>query len=284
MVKNIELNNGVMIPQIGFGTYKSTDNDGYGVIADALRAGYRHLDTAALYKNEEDVGRAIMECNIPRNELFITSKLARYSLGYENAKREFDITLKKLGLKYLDMYLIHWPRPDYGEPDFDDWKRLDIETWRAFEELYEEGKIKAIGVSNFLVHHLENLLEHAKVVPAVNQLELHPGYLQEETVTFCNDNDIAIEAWSPIGRARLLHDPLLNRIAEKYEVSVAEICLSFDIQSGFIILPKSTHIERMRENLLAGQVIIEDEDMELIRSMPQTGWSGEHPDRERVPI
>ncbi|MCR4798094.1 MAG: aldo/keto reductase [Lachnospiraceae bacterium] len=281
-MEQVRLNNGVMIPKIGYGTYKATIEDGYGIVSEAIKAGYRHLDTAALYENEEDVGRAVKESGIPRSEFFITSKLARYALGYENTKREFEKTLNKLEMDYLDLYLIHWPRPDYGDAQFEDWKELDVESWRAMEELYEEGKIKAIGVSNFLPHHLEHLLEHAKIKPAVNQLELHPGYLQEEAVEYCKDKDIAMEAWSPIGRARLLKEPLLVELAEKYGISVALLCLAFDLQNGYIILPKSTHFERMEENLNADAITLEEGDMERIRSMPLAGWSGEHPDRETV--
>lgn len=281
-MKNTVLNNGVSIPDIGFGTYKSTVDDGYSIILDAVKAGYRHLDTAALYENEEEVGRAVKESGISREEFFITSKLNRNYLGYDNAKREFDKSLKKLGTDYLDLYLMHWPRSDYGSDDYDDWEELDRESWRAMEELYKEGKIRAIGVSNFLPHHLDNLLKTAEIIPAVNQLELHPGYLQEEAVDYCREKNIAVEAWSPMGRARVLKDPLLIEIAGKYGISTAALCLAICLQSGFIILPKSTHIDRMRENLKVDDIIIKDEDMEKIRSMPETGWSGEHPDRETV--
>ena len=281
-MKSVKLNNGTAIPAIGFGTYRSTVDSGYQIVTDAIRAGYRHLDTASLYENEEDVGRAISESGIPREEFFLTSKLGRNFLGYEQTKAEFAASIEKLGVDYLDLYLIHWPRPDFGMSGFDDWKRLDIESWTAMEELCTEGKIRAIGVSNFLPHHLDNLLENGKVVPAVNQLELHPGYLQAETVDFCHKNGIAVEAWSPIGRARLMQHPLLVEIAEKYGVSVAHLCLAFDLQSGFIILPKSTHFERMQENLHPDDIVIAEEDMEAIREMPMAGWSGEHPDKERV--
>ena len=281
-MRDITLNNGVSIPQIGFGTYKTTVQDGYRIILDAIRAGYTHLDTAAIYGNEEETGRAVRESGIPREEFFITSKLNRNRLGYENTKKEFEESLRKLQMDYLDLYLMHWPRPDYGEEGFDDWEELDRESWRAMEELLKEGKIRAIGVSNFLPHHFENLLKTAKIIPVLNQLELHPGYLQEEAVSYCRKKNIALEAWSPIGRARLMKNPLLNEMAEKYGVSVAHLCLSFGLQSGFIILPKSTHIERMKENLKADHDLLSDEDKEKIRSMPETGWSGEHPDREKV--
>ena len=281
-MKEVVLNNGVKIPGIGFGTYKSTIDEGFRIIADAIKAGYRHLDTAALYENEEEVGQALGESGIPRSEFFITSKLRRNCLGYENTKREFEESLKKLKTDYLDLYLIHWPRSDYGREDFDDWKDLDRESWRAMEELVKDGKIRAIGVSNFLPHHLDNLLETAEIVPAVNQLELHPGYLQKEAVEYSRKKGIEIEAWSPMGRARLADNPLLKEIAAKYEISVARLCLCFCLQSGFIIIPKSTHFERMQENLTVRDDMISEEDMKTIREMPEAGWSGEHPDRETV--
>ncbi len=283
-MKNVVLNNGVKIPRIGFGTYKSTVDDGYRVISDAINAGYRHLDTAALYENEEDVGRAWSESGIPRNEFFITSKLRRNCLGYDNTKRELEESLRKLKTDHLDLYLIHWPRSDYGRDDYDDWEELDRESWRAMEEMVKEGKLRAIGVSNFLPHHLDNLLKSAEIVPAVNQLELHPGYLQKEAVDYSRQKGIEIEAWSPIGRARLKDNPLLKEIASKYGVSVAYLCLCFCLQSGFIIIPKSTHIERMKENLTVRDDMISEEDMRLIREMPEAGWSGEHPDKETIVI
>ena len=281
-MKEVVLNNGVKIPGIGFGTYKSTIDEGFRIIADAIKAGYRHLDTAALYENEEEVGQALGESGIPRSEFFITSKLRRNCLGYENTKREFEESLKKLKTDYLDLYLIHWPRSDYGREDFDDWKDLDRESWRAMEELVKDGKIRAIGVSNFLPHHLDNLLLNAEIVPAVNQLELHPGYLQKEAVEYSRKKGIEIEAWSPMGRARLADNPILKEIAAKYEISVARLCLCFCSQSGFIIIPKSTHFERMQENLTVRDDMISEEDMKTIREMPEAGWSGEHPDRETV--
>ncbi len=281
-MKEIQLNNGVNIPVIGFGTYKSTVDDGYRVISDAIRAGYRHLDTAALYENEEEVGRAVTESGIPREEFFITSKLRRNCLGYESTKKELEESLKKLKTDHLDLYLIHWPRSDYGRPDFDDWKEQDRESWRAMEEMVKEGKIRTIGVSNFLPHHLDNLLKDARIIPAVNQLELHPGYLQKEAVDYCKEKGIEIEAWSPMGRARLSGNKFLMEIAEKYGVSVPRLCLSFCLQSGFIIIPKSTHFDRMKENLTVRADMISEEDMGRIREMPESGWSGEHPDRETV--
>ncbi len=281
-MKTVILNDGNKIPEIGFGTYKSTDGSGYEVILDAIKAGYRSLDTAQLYENEEEVGRAVKESGIPREEFFLTSKLNRNLLGYESAKAEFEKTLKRLGTDYLDLYLLHWPRADYGKAGFEDWKELDAESWRALEELQKEGKIRSIGVSNFLPHHLENLLEHASVVPAVNQLELHPGYMQTVACDYCRNHGIALEAWSPIGRGRLKEDVILKELADKYKVSIPHLCLVFLHQEGIIILPKSSNFERMKENMILDDITISEEDMWRLRTMPQAGWSGEHPDCERV--
>ncbi len=281
-MKTVIFNDGNRIPEVGFGTYKSTADSGYEVILNAIKAGYRSLDTAQLYENEEEVGRAVKESGIPREEFFLTSKLNRNLLGYDSAKVELEKTLKRLGTDYLDLYLLHWPRADYGKAGFDDWKQLDIESWRALEELQKEGKIKSIGVSNFLPHHLDNLLEHASVVPAVNQLELHPGYMQPVACEYCKKHGIALEAWSPIGRGRLKENVILSQLAEKYQVSIPHLCLVFLHQEGIIILPKSSNYERMKENMVLDDIVISKEDLWRLRTMPQAGWSGEHPDCERV--
>ena len=281
-MREIVLNDGNKIPYVGFGTYKATKESGYEVILDAIRAGYRLLDTAKVYENEEDVARAIKESGIPRKEFFITSKLDRNKLGYENAKSELAHTLKRLDTDYIDLYLLHWPRSDYGKPEFNEWKHLDIESWKALEEMQKKGRIKSIGVSNFLPHHLQNLLEHSHVIPAVNQLELHPGYLQTSVCGFCREHGITLEAWSPIGRGRLSDNVILNALAKKYDTSVSHLCLVFLHQEGIVVLPKSANYERMKENLILDDIIISEEDMWRIRTMPQAGWSGEHPDCERI--
>ena len=281
-MNTITLNDGNKIPEVGFGTYKATNGAGYKVVSDAIRAGYRLLDTAKVYENEEDVAKAIKESGIPREDFFITSKLDRNMLGYDSAKAELEQTLKRLDTDYLDLYLLHWPRADYGKPGFDDWKRLDIESWTALEELQREGKIKSIGVSNFLPHHLQNLLEHARVVPAVNQLELHPGYMQVHACDFCKTHGIVLEAWSPVGRGRLHENAMLQSLADRYRVSIPHLCLVYLHREGIVVLPKSVNYERMRENLSLDDVVISEEDMWKIRTMPQAGWGGEHPDCERV--
>ncbi len=274
------LANGVEIPAVGFGTYKAVSQD-EKVVSEAIAQGYRHLDTAAFYKNEEAVGKAVRESGIDRKEFFITSKIWRECLGYESALREFGESCRKLGTDYLDLYLIHWPRP------FDlkaDWKEPDRETWRAMEELYRAGKIRAIGVSNFLPHHLNELMEQTSIIPLVNQLEFHPGYIQKAAVDFSQRLGIQVEAWSPMGRARVLEEPVLKEMAEKYEVSVAQLCIRFALQCGVLPLPKSSSPERMRQNMDVFGFEIEENDMHCLMTLPPIGWSGEHPDRDRVKI
>lgn len=200
-------------------------------------------------------------------------------MGYEQTKAAFAKTLEQLNTDYLDLYLIHWPRPTL---DCKNWKELDLESWRAMEELYHAGKIRAIGVSNFLPHHIENLMQNAKVTPAVDQLEYHPGYTQQAAVDYCRKNQILVEAWSPIGRRRVFEEPLILELSEKYHVSPAQICLRFALQNGVIPIPKSSSMERMKENQDIFSFEISTEDMYCLETMPQIGWSGEHPDRERV--
>lgn len=281
-MQKFTLNDGNQIPAVGFGTYKATAGDGYKVVLDAIRAGYRLLDTAKVYGNEEDVARAVKESGIPREAFFITSKLDRDMLGYETAKSELEQTLRRLDTDYIDLYLLHWPRPNYGRADFEDWKRLDVESWKALEEMQAAGKIRSIGVSNFLPHHLQNLMEHASVMPAVDQLELHPGYMQYAACEYCRKHGIVLEAWSPIGRGRLSENAILRSLAEKYHTTIPHLCLVYLHQEGIIVLPKSTNYDRMKENMILDDVLLSEEDMWKIRTMPQAGWGGEHPDCERV--
>ena len=275
------LNNGVQIPAAGFGTYKAADGKSADVIRMAVECGYRCFDTASFYGTETYLAQAVRESGISRDDLFIVSKLWKTEMGYENVKTAFARTLENLKTDYLDLYLIHWPLPD---PEYTDWKALDRETWRAMEDLYMEGKIRAIGVSNFLPHHIENILSDCRIKPAVNQIEYHPGYSQEAAVRYCKDQDILVQAWSPIGRRRVLNEPLIQKLSEKYRVSPAQICLKFAVQRGIIPLPKSSAPERMKENLDLFSFEMEQEDIWRLATMPQTGWSGEHPDRERVRI
>ncbi len=273
------LSNQVEIPAIGFGTYKAVNGEDSTVICQALEAGYRYLDTASMYENEPAIGQAIQESGIPREELFLCSKVWRNSLGYASTLKEFETSCKNMKTDYLDLYLIHWPRPTDLSAD---WKEPLLETWRALEELYQKGKVRAIGVSNFLPHHLNYLTEHTSVLPMMNQIEFHPGYTQQVTVDFCKNLGIQVSAWSPMGRARIIQEPALVEMAGKYHVSVAQLCIRFALQYGIIPLPKSSAPERMRQNLDVFRFEIEKDDMYRLLTLPQLGWSGEHPDRDRV--
>lgn len=271
------LANGVEIPAVGFGTFRVKEGNGEQIISDAIAQGYRHLDTAAFYFNEEEVGNAVRKSGIPREEFFITSKVWRDNLGYEETHKAFEESLKKLHMDYLDLYLMHWPRPTDLSAE---WKNLDVETWKAMEELYRAGKVRAIGVSNFLPHHLNNLMDRTGIIPLVNQLEFHPGYIQKAAVDFCQRLGIRVEAWAPLGRAKVFEDLLLTELAEKYHVSVAQICVRFALQCGVLPLPKSSSPERMKQNLDVFGFEIEDDDMHRLMTLPQLGWTGHHPDRE----
>jgi diketogulonate reductase-like aldo/keto reductase len=269
------LSNGIQIPCVGFGTYKANDGEGSSIIRTAIEAGYRYFDTASLYETERDLGRAIKESGVARESLFIVSKLWIDERGYHEAKKAFERSLNRLQMNYLDLYLIHWPRGEEGDSD---WKEKDVETWQALEELYREGKIRGLGLSNFLPHHVENILEHAQVEPLVDQLEIHPGYTQEAAVRYCEENDIRVQAWSPIGRGSLLENPILKVYAEKYGKSVAQICLRFLLQKGIIPIVKSSAAERMKQNQDIFDFELSWEDMSVINNMPQNTWLGEHPD------
>lgn len=272
----VKLQNGYEIPCLGYGTYKVSGEEAVAVIKNAISAGYRHIDTATFYGNEVEVGQAIQECGVPREDLFITSKVWKTERGYEKTKASFLKTLEDMQLDYLDLYLIHWPA---SFCQYENWEEINLETWRAMTELYKEGKIKAIGVSNFLPHHLTALLK-TEVKPMVNQIEYHPGEMQEETVLFCKENDILIEAWSPLGRGRIFENELLLELSGKYGKSLPQICLRWELQNGIIPLPKTMSEERMKENTDIFDFEISLEDMELINSMESCGGSGLHPDKQ----
>lgn len=273
------LSNGVEIPCVGFGTYKAAEKDNADIIRMAIDAGYRYFDTASFYGTEPFVAKAIESSGIEREKFFLTSKVWKDEMGYEATKKALERTLWNLKTDYLDLYLIHWPLPT---PDSKDWKELDIATWKAMEELYKEGKVRAIGLSNFLPHHIMNIQKNCEVEPMVNQIEFHPGYTQEAVLRFCRENDILVQAWSPLGRQRVLKDALVTELAEKYQVSSARLCLRFALQKGVIPLPKASAMERMKENQDIFSFNIEETDMYRLETMPQTGWSGEHPDRVRM--
>ncbi|MFC3418672.1 aldo/keto reductase [Salinicoccus hispanicus] len=268
------LANGTEIPCVGFGTWQTPDGEtAVNSVKKAIESGYRHIDTAAAYKNEGSVGKAIKESGVAREDLFITSKLWNADRGYDKTKAAFEQTLKELGTDYLDLYLIHWPA---NEKQFDNWEEINRETWKAMTELYEAGKIKAIGVSNFMTQHLEPLLE-TEVKPMVNQIEYHPGHTQDGVVDLCKQYDILVEAWSPIGSGRLLEDESLKEIAEKYDKSVAQLCIRYVLQNGALPLPKSVTPERIEENTHVFDFEISDEDMKQMDAMENVGFSGMNP-------
>ncbi|MEP7204591.1 MAG: aldo/keto reductase [Candidatus Saccharibacteria bacterium] len=238
----IKLNNGLSMPQLGLGVWQTKDGPEVELaVSTAIETGYRLFDTAAVYGNETGVGNAIRASRVRREELFITTKLWNSDQGYDRTLKAFDASLKKLQLDYIDLYLIHWPVPARG---------LFTETWRAFEELYAQGRVKAIGVSNFKTHHLDELLAMATIKPAVNQVELHPYFPQTELRDYARRHNIAIESWSPIGggRSELLEEPLLSKIGQSYNKSPAQVVIRWHLQSGLIVIPKSTHSDRIREN------------------------------------
>lgn len=270
------LSNGVKIPCLGFGTWQSSPEDAANSVRHAILSGYRHIDTAAQYGNEPDVGRGIRESGIARNEIFLTSKLWNDERGYETTLRAFEQSLKNLGTDYLDLYLIHWPAAPHR---FSNWKELNSSTWKAFEKLYKEGRIRAIGVSNFLPHHLDPLLSEAEIIPMVNQIEIHPGMLQPETVKASEDKGMLIEAWSPLGTGRMLKNETLISIAAKYGKSTAQLCLRWVIQHGYLPLAKSVTPSRIEENMNIFDFTITDDDMYTIDSMEYFGGSGFDPDK-----
>jgi methylglyoxal/glyoxal reductase len=266
------LNNGVKMPWFGIGVFKVEEGpELVNAVKFAIKHGYRSIDTAAIYGNEESVGQAIQEglqeTGITREELFVTSKVWNADLGYESTIAAYESSLKKLGLDYLDLYLIHWPVVGKYK-----------EAWRALETLYKEGKVKAIGVSNFQVHHLEELMKDAQVKPMINQVEYHPRLTQKVVKAFCQKHGIQLEAWSPLMQGQLLDNPLLQTIATKYNKSIAQVILRWDLQNGVVTIPKSTKEHRIVENANIFDFELTQEEIEQITSMNQNHRVGPDPD------
>ena len=277
LTETFTLSNGVGIHCVGFGTWQTPSGDvAVSSVKTAIEAGYRHIDTAAAYGNEQDVGEGIKQGGVDRSELFITTKLWNSQRGYDKTMKAFENSMKALKLDYLDLYLIHWPAAPQHGPQ---WQQTNHSTWKAFEQLYSEGRIRAIGVSNFLPHHLAPLMADAQVKPMVNQIELHVGYTQPETVAYCKRNGILVEAWSPLGTGRLLEHPVLVELAKKYTASVAQLCIRWCLQNDLLPLPKSVTPSRIRENTEVFFFEISAEDMDAMNAMPLFGWSGNDPDK-----
>lgn len=261
-MKTFKLNNGTSIPSIGFGTWRMKDqNECENAVLSAIESGYKHIDTAAFYLNEKFIGEAIKKSGVDRRDLFITSKLWNTEHTYEKTMKAFFQTLEDLQTDYLDLYLIHWPRPIAFR---DNWEEANAQTWRAFEELYNAGKIKAIGVSNFLPKHLEALLKTAKIKPMVNQIEIHPGLDRSDVIDYCNQKAILLEAWAPFAVGGVFKIPLLQELSEKYNRPISQIVLRWFLQKGIVPLPKSVTKERIKENLAVYDFEIEEQDVKKI--------------------
>jgi len=268
-VPEVTLNNGVRMPQLGLGVWRIPNEDVERVVAIALEAGYRSIDTAKLYANEEGVGRAIRASGIPRDDIFVTSKLWNDEHGYDAALRAFDATMERLGLDYLDLYLIHWPAPRQNRY---------VETWRALERIYSEGRVRAIGVSNFTVETLTRVLNETDIVPVLNQIELHPELAQRELREFHAKHGIATEAWGPLGRGKgLLDRPELAQIGAKYGKTPAQVTLRWHLQLGNIVIPKSVRAERIAENFQVFDFTLDDEDMARINALDSGRRLGNDP-------
>ena len=281
MIKSIKdtfkIKNGIEIPCMGLGTWQSTDEVAKMSVLSALSHDYRLIDTAAAYGNERGVGAGIASSGLKREEIFVTSKLRNADHGYKATLEAFELSMEKLGLEYLDLYLIHWPNPVQFRFM---WKVAMQETWRAFEELYRKGKIRAIGVSNFLPHHIAALMETAEIFPMVNQLKLCPGVTQSETVEYCKKNGIVVEAYSPFGTGAIFGAPEMERLAAKYGKTVGQICLRWCLQKGFVSLPKSANPMRIKDNTRIFDFEIEESDMRLIDCLE--GYCGEAPDPDTI--
>ncbi|WP_432763371.1 aldo/keto reductase [Enterococcus gallinarum] len=270
------LSNNVSIPELGFGTWQTPNGDvAVSAVKKALEVGYRHIDTAQGYKNEDSVGQAIKESGIPREEIFLTTKLWNENHSYDLVLSSFEESLKKLQTDYIDLFLIHWPNPVKFR---DNWQSANAETWRAMEELYQAGKIKAIGVSNFLPHHFEELKKKATIFPMVNQIFLAPGELQKEVVSYCQEHNVLLEAYSPLGTGKIFDVPEMQELSDKYGKTIAQIAIRWSLQHGFLPLPKSVTPSRIEENLAVFDFELSDEDMQRIDQLDGVVGKATNPD------
>lgn len=275
-----KLANGVEIPCIGFGMWQTPDDrTGIDAVKSAIRAGYTHIDTAQAYGNEECVRIAIEECGADRSKLFITTKIWNNNHSYDLVMSSFEESLRKLGTDYVDLLLIHWPNP---APFRSRWQEANAETWKAMEELYEAGKIRAIGISNFRKHHIDALLQTAKIKPMVNQIRLCPGETQDEVVEYSRAQGMILEAYSPLGTGKIFDVPQMQKLADKYGKSIAQICIRWSLQRGYLPLPKSVTPSRIEENLKVFDFALEEADVQLIASL--TGCVGLSSDPDTRPF
>ncbi|MFD2627290.1 aldo/keto reductase [Oceanobacillus kapialis] len=265
----VTLNNGLKMPQLGFGVWQVPDEEATPAVEKALEVGYRSIDTAKVYANENGVGKAIANKNVPREELFITTKVWNSDQGYENTLKAFDASLEKLGLDYVDLYLIHWPTPKFDQY---------VETYKALEKLYKDGRVKAIGVCNFNIDHLERLLDECEVVPVVNQVECHPYLQQAELKDFCDKHNIYLEAWSPLMQGgEVLNNKVVTDIAEKYSKTPAQVILRWHLQYNNIVIPKSVTPSRIEENFDVFDFELSEADLEEIKGLDRNERKGAEP-------
>jgi 2,5-diketo-D-gluconate reductase A len=269
-VPSLTFNNGVQIPQLGFGVFQVPPAEVIEPMLAALEAGYRLIDTAAMYGNEEGVGKAIAQSGVPRDEIFVTTKLNNPDHGYDATLKAFDTSMSKLGIDVLDLYLIHWPQPK---------RNAYVETWKAFEKLYADGRVRSIGVSNFATSHLKRLAAETDVKPVANQIELHPGLPQLQLRAFHAEHEILTEAWSPIGQGQgLLEDPTIAAIAGRVDRSPAQVVLRWHVQHGNVAIPKSVTPSRIKENIAVFDFELSDEDMAALTDLSGTGRIGPDPE------
>lgn len=268
-VPNLTLNNGQQIPQLGFGVFQIKPEDTVEAVTEALKVGYRHIDTAEMYGNEKQVGQAIAQSGIDPGEIFVTSKLNNNNHAFDDALAAFDQTMADLALERLDLFLIHWPLPTVGN---------FVDTWKAMERIYSAGRARSIGVSNFQAHHLRRLHEETTVPPAVNQIEVHPYLTQDELRAFNSEHGIATEAWSPIAQGAVLDDPSITELARTHSKTPAQVVLRWHIQLGSIVFPKSVTPSRMRENFELFDFELSDTDMSMISSLNKDERTGPDPD------
>ena len=270
-IPDIVLHNGQVIPQLGFGVFLVEPQDTVAAVSTALQAGYRHIDTAEMYGNEKEVGEAIRRSDLDRGQVFVTSKLSNDAHRPDDARQAFDESLKALGFDYLDLFLIHWPLPTRYEGDY-------VSTWRTLEEFYRDGRVRSIGVSNFQSHHLRRLHRESEIVPAVNQIEVNPYLTQAELRGFCAEHQIAVEAWSPLGRGNVLGDPAIAAIARRAAKTPAQVVLRWHLQRGDIVFPKSVNPDRIRENIDLFDFGLDRGEIEAISALNRNERTGPDPD------
>jgi diketogulonate reductase-like aldo/keto reductase len=272
------LSNGIKIPKIGFGTWQIPDGEvAVEAVKYALQTGYRHIDTAAIYGNEEGVGQGIIESGVPRNEIFLTTKVWNSDQGYETTLKAFELSLKKLKTDYVDLYLIHWPAVNV----YENYQQVNLETWRAMEKIFKEGKAKAIGVCNFFEHHLTPLLEKAEIKPMVDQIEINPGNPADDVVEFCHKNNILVQAYSPMMKGKIFDIDLMKELEEKYHKTIPQIVLRWVIDRNINPLSKSITPERIASNFDIFDFKLEDFDMNQMKSLSSLGRVGTHPDKAK---